>query len=67
MRTPDARERGENGDGMALAGIIVGWIAFAVSIAVVIFYVVFVLVIGIWAESVDDNCYYDDRDGYVCN
>lgn len=61
------RERGEGGDGLALGGVIVGWIAFALSIAAVLFYVVLVVGLGLWAESVDDNCYYDDRDVYVCD
>jgi len=61
------RERGEGGDGLALGGVVVGWIAFAVAIAAVIFYVVLFLGLGLWAESVDDSCYYDDRDVYVCD
>lgn len=35
------RERHEAGDGMALAGIIVGWITFALAVAFVVFFVVF--------------------------
>ena len=35
------RERHESGDGMALAGIIVGWISFALVVAFVVFIVVF--------------------------
>ncbi|NGZ99818.1 DUF4190 domain-containing protein [Nocardioides sp. W3-2-3] len=34
------RERGEGGAGLALAGVIVGWIAFAIFVAVAIFYTV---------------------------
>lgn len=34
------RERGEGGDGMALAGIIIGWILTAVMLLVIAFYVV---------------------------
>jgi hypothetical protein len=34
------RERGEEGDGMALAGVIVGWIGFGLGIAVVIVYAI---------------------------
>lgn len=35
------RERGEDGDGMALTGVIVGWIVFALAILVTLAYVVF--------------------------
>ncbi|MGA3537718.1 DUF4190 domain-containing protein [Micromonosporaceae bacterium DT194] len=37
------RERGEGGDGMALAGIIVGWIATALGLLIVAFFVVLVV------------------------
>lgn len=33
------RQTGADGDGMALAGIIIGWIGFGLGIALVIFYV----------------------------
>lgn len=39
------RERGENGDGMALAGIIIGWIVTALGVAIVALIVIFV----VWA------------------
>jgi hypothetical protein len=45
------RERGEDGDGMALTGVIVGWIVFALAILVTLAYVVFFIW---WAETVDD-------------
>jgi hypothetical protein len=44
------RERGEGGDGMALAGIIVGWILTGLGLAYLIFIVV-VVVIGINSGS----------------
>jgi len=34
--------------------------------ALVIFYVVAVVVLGVWADSVDD-CYYDSNGNYVCD
>jgi MFS family permease len=41
------RERGEEGDGFALAGIIVGWIGFGIFVLVILFYVgVFAFVIS---------------------
>ena len=43
------RERGENGDGMALAGIIVGWIAGAIAIIATLAIVGFI----IWAVNQD--------------
>jgi drug/metabolite transporter (DMT)-like permease len=36
------RESGEEGDGMALAGIIVGWILFGLSLLAVIAYAIFI-------------------------
>lgn len=38
------RERGEGGDGLALAGIIVGWILTAGLVAVIAVYVVLIIV-----------------------
>jgi hypothetical protein len=35
------RERGEDGDGMALTGVIVGWIVFALSVIGTLAYVIF--------------------------
>ena len=60
------REQGQAGEGIALGGIVVGWIAFGLSIALVVLYVVLVLIVGVWADSVDD-CYYDDNGSYVCS
>jgi hypothetical protein len=37
------RERGEGGDGMALAGIIVGWIGTVLFIGLIIFYIVIII------------------------
>jgi hypothetical protein len=34
------RERGERGDGMALAGIIIGWIALGLTIVLALFFVI---------------------------
>jgi hypothetical protein len=59
------REQGQAGDGLALGGIIVGWAAFGLALAGVIFYVVVIVIFGVWAESVD--CYYDSDGDYVCD
>ncbi len=46
------KERGDAGDGMALAGIIIGWIGFAIFLCVVLFYVgVFALVFAADSSS----------------
>ncbi len=37
------RVTGEQGDGMALAGIIVGWAAFAISLTLICAYIAFVI------------------------
>jgi hypothetical protein len=37
------RERGESGDGMALAGIIVGWIVTALFVAYLVFLVIMII------------------------
>jgi hypothetical protein len=47
------RERGESGDGMALAGIIVGWIITALMLLLIAFYIV-VIVLAINADSNSD-------------
>jgi hypothetical protein len=44
------RERGEGGDGMALAGIIVGWILTGLMVLLIAFYVV-VIVLAINSSS----------------
>ncbi len=56
----------QTGDGLALGGIIVGWIGFVLSILLVVLYVVLIVIFGVWAESVDD-CYYDGNGVYVCD
>ena len=60
------RETGEGGAGLALGGVIVGWVSFGLAVAGVIFYVVAFVALGLWAESVDD-CTYNDDGVYVCN
>lgn len=49
----------EQGGGLALAGIIVGWVGFALFIAIV----ALVIGLGVWAENTVDDC-YTDSDGY---
>jgi hypothetical protein len=41
------RERGESGDGMALAGIIMGWIATALGVIIIAAIVIFF----VWASN----------------
>jgi hypothetical protein len=50
------RERGEDGDGMALTGVIVGWIVFGLSVVGWLAYVVFF----IWLVEASNN--YDPYD-----
>jgi hypothetical protein len=50
------RERGEDGDGMALTGIIAGWIVFGLCVAATIAFIAF----AIWAEDTSNTGY----DGY---
>jgi hypothetical protein len=45
------RERGESGDGMALAGIIIGWAAAAIGVIIVALIVIFV----VWAVKNSPN------------
>jgi len=59
------KQQNQAGDGMALAGIIVGWAGFGIALAAGIFYVVLVVIFGVWAESLD--CYTDSDGVYVCN
>jgi hypothetical protein len=44
------RERGEGGDGLALAGIIVGWILTGLLVLLIAFYVV-IIIIAINSET----------------
>ena len=60
------REQGQAGDGMALAGVIVGWAGFALAVVGTILYVVLVVGLGLWADSSVD-CYYDNNGTYVCD
>lgn len=60
------RERGESGEGLALGGIIVGWLAFGVALLVVIGYLVFFVVLVSASNSYDD-CYTDSNGSYVCD
>lgn len=40
------RERGEGGDGLALAGVIVGWIACGIAVAAIVVIVIFIVAIA---------------------
>jgi hypothetical protein len=48
------RERGEGGDGMALAGIIVGWIITGLMLLLIAFYIV-MIVIAVNVDSTDSD------------
>jgi hypothetical protein len=54
------RERGENGDGMALAGVIVGWIAFGIAVIATILIIIFV----VWAANQDPSTFDSTTTGY---
>ncbi|MDZ5620262.1 DUF4190 domain-containing protein [Nocardioides sp. HM23] len=56
------REQDQTGDGMALAGIIVGWASFGLAVIGTILFVS----LGIWADTTTD-CYYDSNGTYVCD
>jgi hypothetical protein len=45
------KERGEAGDGMALAGIIAGWIITAIYAVILVLYVVLI----VWAVNESNN------------
>jgi hypothetical protein len=49
------RERGENGDGMALAGVVMGWIATALAVLIIVGIVIFV----VWAANQPTPTYTD--------
>jgi len=53
------RERGEQGDGMALAGVIVGWIAFGIAVIATVLIIIFV----VWAANQDPST-FDSTNGY---
>ncbi|GIF70649.1 DUF4190 domain-containing protein [Asanoa siamensis] len=50
------RERGEQGDGLALAGIIVGWILTGLGVAYLLFLLV-IIIVAITAGVADDGAY----------
>jgi len=49
------RERGENGDGMALAGVVMGWIATALAVLVIVGFVIFF----VWLAQQPTSTYSD--------
>ncbi len=52
------RERGEAGDGMALTGVIVGWIVFALSVLGTLAYVIFFVWLYNNASDYQPSPYY---------
>jgi hypothetical protein len=59
------REQNQAGEGMALAGVIVGWAAFAIGLGLVILYIVLIIVGVVASDSVD--CYTDTDGVYTCD
>jgi len=53
------RERGEGGDGMALAGIIIGWIGTVLFIGLIILYIALIAV-AVGTSTVDGGSGFDD-------
>jgi hypothetical protein len=53
----------EQGAGLALAGIIVGWLGFALFIALVVGFIA----LGVWAENSIDDCYTRSDGVYRCD
>ncbi len=51
------RERGEDGDGMALTGVIVGWIVFALSVIGVGLYILFAIILYEAASDYEPSPY----------
>ncbi len=57
------RRTNEQGGGLAMAGIIVGWLGFALFIAIV----VGVIALGVWADNTIDDCYTRSDGVYRCD
>lgn len=57
------RRGNEQGGGLALAGIIVGWLGFALFIALVVGFIA----LGVWAESTVDDCYTRSDGVFRCD
>ncbi|TQK71032.1 MULTISPECIES: DUF4190 domain-containing protein [unclassified Nocardioides] len=57
------RQRNDQGGGLATAGIIIGWIGFALFLLGV----AAVIVLGVWAESSVDDCYTHSDGVYRCS
>lgn len=54
------RQRNDQGGGLATAGIIIGWIGFALFLLGL----AAVIALGVWAENTVDDC-YTDSSGYL--
>lgn len=57
------KRNNEQGAGLALAGIIVGWVGFALFIAMIVLFIA----LGVWAESAVDDCYTDSTGTFRCD
>ncbi|MCX6401016.1 MAG: DUF4190 domain-containing protein [Propionibacteriales bacterium] len=57
------KRNNEQGAGMALAGIIIGWIGTAVFLAAVAVFIVFAVAVE---DTIDDYCYTDSDGYYTC-
>ncbi|MCB1002761.1 MAG: DUF4190 domain-containing protein, partial [Acidimicrobiales bacterium] len=64
----EIRESGgaQGGDGMALGGVILGWVSTVLSIIGVGIWIIAVVAIGTTATSIDGDINSDPSDG-VCN
>ncbi|KAA1415823.1 DUF4190 domain-containing protein [Nocardioides humilatus] len=56
----------QTGEGLALGGIIVGWVAFVLSLVGVVLWILIVAV-GVFAGSSVDDCSTDSDGYYVCD
>lgn len=57
------RQRNDQGGGLATAGIIIGWIGFALFLLGV----AAMIALGVWAESSVDDCYTHSDGVYRCS
>ena len=57
------RQRNDQGGGLATAGIIIGWIGFALFLLGV----AAMIALGVWAESSIDDCYTHSDGIYRCD
>lgn len=54
------RETGEQGDGMATTGVVLGWIGVAATIAWIAYYVIAIAFIGSAVNEIENGDWYSD-------